>query len=171
MPTRHLCSDFSVLSLSKAQGILFWKTLRMLWLYRCEVRFRSVVPDLSGFICLLCVEVSKWLEMPQLSLVNQAVHTHLQGLSGWLSDRNIPVQLGSAVDTSKRPLADPLPPPGPCPYMARPLRWQEAGQKRARAQEGLAADESSPSNHIPEVYTDGSYAEEAPGVGFAGFEY
>ena len=39
VPTGRLCSDFPVLFLSKAQGVLFWKTLRVLWLYRCAVPF------------------------------------------------------------------------------------------------------------------------------------
>ena len=52
--------------------------------------------------------------------------------------------------------------------MMWPVRWEKAGQKRARA---AAAEprETAPGVHVPNVYTNGSFAPEAPGVGFAGF--
>ena len=73
----------------------------MLWQYRCDVRFRGTVPDISAFLRLLHSEVAWWLEMPGLSLAHQAVHLYMEGLQGWLCNRNIPVRDGSAVDVQK----------------------------------------------------------------------
>ena len=52
---------------------------------------------------MLYSEVSKWLEMPSLSLSHEAVHLFLRGVQGWLSDGNIPVLPGSEVDGAKLP--------------------------------------------------------------------
>ena len=75
----------------------------MLWQYRCDVRFRGTVAHISAFLRLLHSEVAKWLEMLDLSLAHKAVHLYMEGLQGWLSDRNIPVHDGSAVDVQKCP--------------------------------------------------------------------
>ena len=49
-----------------------------------------------SFVKMLHSEIAKWLET-QLSLSHQAVHLYMEGLQGWLSDRNIPAKDGSAV--------------------------------------------------------------------------
>ena len=136
----------------------------MLWQYCCDVRFRGIVPDISAFLRLLHSEVAKWLEMPEMSLAHHAVHLYMEGFQGWLFDRNIPMRDGSAVDMQKclgggeqRSLK------------MRPLRWEKAGQKWARA---AAAEprETAPGVRVPDIYIDGSFAPEALRVGFAGFD-
>ena len=107
-------------------------------------------------------EVSKWLEMPSLSLSCEAGHLFLRGIQGWLSDGNIPVLLGSEVDRAKRP-ADL--PGTPKPYMFRPSGADKVGQKQAHAEQAGRVVESI---HVRDAYTDGSYAEEGPG-GVAGY--
>ena len=81
-PTGRLCSDYPKLSLTRAPGLLLWKTIRVLWLYRCDVRFRGTVPvpNISAFLRMLHSKVAKWLEMPQQSLAHQAVHLYMEGL-------------------------------------------------------------------------------------------
>ena len=54
------------------------------------------------------------------------------------------------------------------PYLVRPFRWDKAGRKRARVAEA-DGPEVGPSQHLPHVYTDGSFAKEGPGMGFAGY--
>ena len=101
-PTSPLCSDYPKLSLTRAPGLLLWKTIRVLWQYRCDVRFCGTVPDVSAFLRMLHSEGAKWLEMPELSLAHQAVHLYMEGLHGWLSDRSIPVKDSSVVAMQKR---------------------------------------------------------------------
>ena len=47
--------------------------------------------------------------------------------------------------------------------MTRPLRWDKAGQKRARAAAAEPRDRA-PGVYVPEAYTEGSFATEAPWV-------
>ena len=60
-------SDYPKLSLTRPPGLLLWKTIRVLWQYRCDVRFRGSLPDISTFLSVLHSEVAKWLEMLELS--------------------------------------------------------------------------------------------------------
>ena len=122
---------------------------------------RHTVPDLSAFFRLLHSEVSKWLEMPSLSLSHDVVHLFWRGILGWLTDRDILVLPGSEADSAKRP-SDVA--PGPAPYMFAPSRRDKAGRKKEQAKQ-LGRDVESV--HVPHVYTDGSYTEEAPREGFA----
>ena len=52
--------------------------------------------------------------------------------------------------------------------MMRPLRCEKAGQKRVHVAVAEPR-ETAPGVHVLDVYTDGSFAHEAPRVGFAGF--
>ena len=93
-PTGRLSPDYSKFSLTRAPGLLPRKTAHVLWQYRCDVRFCGTVPDISAFLRLLHSEVAKWLGILELSLAHQAVHLYMEGIQGWLSDRNIPVRDG-----------------------------------------------------------------------------
>ena len=135
---------------------------RVLWVYWCDVRMRHTVLALSAFFRVLHSEVSKWLEMPSPSLSHDAVDLFLRRIQGWLSDRDIPVLPGSAVDGAKHP-CDVA--PSPAPYMFASRR-DKAGHKREQAEQ-LGRDVEFVS--VPDVYTDGSYADEAPREGFAGY--
>ena len=86
-------------------------------------------------------------------------------IHGELSYKNILVWMGSAVDALKRP-----PTNGGrdlCLFMACTFLWDKGGKTRAQVRKAEQRD-SGPSQHIPEICIDGSFAEEAPGVGFAG---
>ena len=81
-PISRLCTDYPLLSLTRAPGLLLWKIARVLWVYRCDVRIRGAVLDHSAFMRVLYPEVSKWLEMLSLSLSHEAVHLFLRGIQG-----------------------------------------------------------------------------------------
>ena len=99
----RLGTDYPLLSLLRAEGLLLWKAARVLRQHCCAVRFRSTVPDICTFLRMLHTRLAQWLEMPQLSPDDTSVHLCIQGLQGWLPDRNIPVREGSASDALKRP--------------------------------------------------------------------
>ena len=101
--------------------------------------------------------------MPSLSLSHEAVHMFSRGIQGWLADRNIPVLPVSEVDGSKRPLGSP---PGDKLYMFSLPKGDKVGRKREQA---ALWDRDVASIDVPNVYTDGSYSEEAPQEGFAGY--
>ena len=42
--------------------------------------------DLSAFMRILRLELSKWLEIPSLSVTHAAVSRCLIGIQGWLTD-------------------------------------------------------------------------------------
>ena len=67
-PINRLRTDYPLLSLTRAPGLLLWKIARVLWVCRCNVPIRSAALDHSAFLRVLYSEVSKWLEMPSLSL-------------------------------------------------------------------------------------------------------
>ena len=73
-PISRLCTDYPLLSLTRALGLLLRKIARGLWVYRCDVRIRGAPLDHSADMRVLYSEVSKWLEMPSLSLSHEAVH-------------------------------------------------------------------------------------------------
>ena len=79
-PISQLCTDYLLLSLTRAPGLLLWKVARVLWVYRCDVRMRSANLDHSAFMRVLHSDVAKWLEMPSLSLSHEAVHMFLRGI-------------------------------------------------------------------------------------------
>ena len=108
--------------------------------------------------------MSNRLEMPSLSLSHEAEHLFLLGVQGWLSDGNIPVLPSSEVDRAKRPVDLSG---TPDPYMFRPDKADKVGRKRTRAEQAGRVVETI---HVPDAYTDGSYAEEGlGGGGFAGY--
>ena len=79
-PISWLCTDYPLMSLTRAPGLLLWKIVCVLWVYRCDVRIRGTALDHSAFMRVLYSEVSKWLEMPSLSLSHEAVHLFLRGV-------------------------------------------------------------------------------------------
>ena len=135
----------------------------MLWVNCCDVHIRGVALDHSAFMRVLYSEVSKWLETPLLSLSHEVMHLFFRGVQGWLSDGNIPVLPGSQVDRAKRPANSSG---TPDPYGFRPDKADKVGRKRARAEQAGRVVEAI---HVPDTYTNGSYAEEGPGGGFAGY--
>ena len=130
------------------------------------VQFRREQASLPAYIRLLHSETAKWLMLPVLSVAHAAVHSFLRGLQGWLQNKDIPVLLDSTTASRKRPISQVGSPPDP--HIFRPLRWDKAGRKRERRleQDHVRAGASA-LQHVPEVYTDGSYVEEARGVGLA----
>ena len=108
----------------------------------------GVVPDNDAFMRIL---VAKWSSF----VCHSAVRLYLEGIQGWIRDRNTLVPPSSDVAASKR-LVDKS-----CtsdPYMFRRLTRCTADRKRElAAQQGHEID----SVHGLGVYTDGSYAEEA----------
>ena len=85
----------------------------------------------------------------------------LCGVLGWLADRNIPVLPGSEVDTQKRPSGG-----TERQHMFSLSSRDKVGCKHESADQ--LGREVEPM-HAPDVYTDGSDAEEAPREGFAGY--
>ena len=129
----------------------------VLWVYHCDVRIQGAALDHWAFMRVLYSKVSKWLEMPSLSLLHEVVHLFSRGVQGWLLDGNIPVLLGSEVDRAKRP-ADSSGTPDP--YMFQPDKADKVGRKRARAEQARRGVETG---YMRDAYTDGSYTEEGPG--------
>ena len=122
-------SDYPTLSVTRAPGLLLWRSVKVMWQYGCMVQFRGEAPDRPLFVRLLHSETAKWLAVPELSLAT-AVSPFLHALEGWLRGGEVPVQSGSAVDALKRPVSQVN--PAPDPHMFRPLHWDKAGRKRAR---------------------------------------
>ena len=167
VPTGRLCRDYPLLSLTRAAGVLSWKTVRVLWQYWCDVRFWSEVPDLSAFLRILHAELAKWPVAPELSLNHQAVHLYMEGIQGLLSNRDIPVQPGSAMDMLKRPVLGGRRDSCPLwPSLIAGIKWVRSGRVPRRR---WTANRAAAIYHRFFFFTDGSYAEEAPGLGFAGY--
>ena len=165
-PISRLCSDYPTLSLTRALDLLLWKYVRVLWQFRCMEQFRNERTNQSAYIRMLHSETAKWLEMPELSVTHQAVHLFLTGLQGWLQDREFLVLPGSATAAQKR--SAPCVGAAPDPHMYRPFRWDKAGRNRERQSARDQEGRGDVPQHVPEGFIDGSYAERARGVGFAG---
>ena len=105
----RLCSDYPLLSLTRAPGVPLWKAARVLWSCSCEAVFHKTKFTVDDHLCILHPEALKWLAMPNLSLDHEAVHLYAAALHGWLTDHDIPVCPDSDVASQKRP----PPPPSP----------------------------------------------------------
>ena len=79
-PITRLCTDYPLLSLTRASGLSLWKMAQVLCVYRCDVRIRGAALDHSAFVRVLYTKVSKWLEMPSLSISHEAMHLFLRGV-------------------------------------------------------------------------------------------
>ena len=88
-PMSGLCSDYLALSLSCAFGLLLWKTVRVLWTYRCFVAFRSEAPQMDAFFRILHSDLASWAAVPDLSISHTAVSLYMHAIERWLSDRDI----------------------------------------------------------------------------------
>ena len=73
VPMSRLCSDYPLLSLTRAPGVLLWKAIRVLWSCRCATVFQKAKFSVQDYLRVLHSEVLKWLAMPDLSLDHQAV--------------------------------------------------------------------------------------------------
>ena len=56
-PFGCLCSDYPLLSLTRAPGLLLWQTVRVLWVCRCEVHMQGVAPNNDTFRRILHSDV------------------------------------------------------------------------------------------------------------------
>ena len=117
----RLCSDFLELSLTRAPGLLLWKTCKVSWNYRCCGTFWSEALHRDTFFRILHSELAQWLEMLALSLAHEAVHLYMQGIRRWLVDRDIPVRPGSSGDSQKRAGPGWGEPPRPLPHLSLSL--------------------------------------------------
>ena len=52
-PVSRLCNDYPTLSLTRAPGLLLWKSVRVLWQHCCMVQFRGGVPDRPSYVRML----------------------------------------------------------------------------------------------------------------------
>ena len=65
VPMSSLCSDYPELFLTRVPGLLLWKTAKVPWNCRCSVAFRSAVPNLDAFFCIVHSELrSGWGYQP-----------------------------------------------------------------------------------------------------------
>ena len=161
VPIGGLWYDYPQVYLTRVPGILMWNAVRVLWSCRCEVVFQKARLTVNDYLRVLHSEVLKWLAMPDLSPDHEAMRMYAGALQAWPADRYVLVCEASDVAGQKRP----------CPGPQQPGRFfrrqtvDRISRKRARA----AADEGPDVLHVPEAYKDGSFALEAPRMGFAGY--
>ena len=154
----RLCYEYPLLSLSCSQGLLVWKVLRTLWVFRCAVMFRGQHSHVIPFMASLLEALQWWMKQEALAVPNGMVRHFLRGVEAWLSQ------------TAPLPVSLPL--------QSEPLvRWRKKKCSRAPMEREI------PQRHFPSsllegesllektVFTDGSFAWESPGVGFAGCGY
>ena len=152
----RLCWDEPFLSLTTPQGLLAWKVVRTLWVFRCDVLFGRTQSTLEAFMTLLYEALGWWLKEEVLSVPKCWTARFQCAVQGWLQGVQCPhVQL---------PLLD-----GPLLVMVR---------KRKRPREWVGNEQGDPPGgqepgfdhgiKVKRVFTDGSFAWEVPGVGFAG---
>lgn len=145
----RLCWDHPELSLKIPQGLLAWKVIRTVWVYRCQVAFKSVGVHLRGFMSLLHEGLGWWEREQCIAVPSTWVACFRKGINDWLVGAPL-VRAGWLTTTS-----------------LIPMRNKKPQARRPHDNDSQAIPVSNePSHRI--VYTDGSFAWEAPGVGFAG---
>ena len=118
--------------------------------FQCKLTFRySTQRYLNGLLCRTYLWITKRFLL------------FAGALEGWLTNRNIPVSPESDAAGQKR---DNPVPQHPNRYFQK-VTVDRVGRKRALADVQCVEPDLV---DIPEVYTDGSYAPEGPGQGFAG---
>ena len=150
----RLCVDEPELSLTTPQGLLMWKIIRTLWVYRCSVMFKGEQVHQVPFMAMLRDGLKWWMKEEVLAVPLPLVSCFISGVEGWLTTSAMPPLLPFASSVNlvhrkrKRQSEITTPPPPPAP-----------GEDEARDQaKGL----------WKKVFTDGSFAWESAGVGFAG---
>ena len=127
-----------------------WKVLRTLWVFRCAVMFKGEKVHIIPFMSSLLEALQWWMKTEVLAVPNEAVSSVLKGVHAWLNQSNSP------------PISFTLCPAGPL------VQWKK---RKANRQGPVQESHPSPGGEFgPErwVFTDGSFAWEGPGVGFAG---
>jgi ribonuclease HI len=154
----RLCTDHALLSLSTVQGVLLWKAIHVLWIYRCRVLFDKERADQLDFIRLLKESLSWWQVQPALAVSTHAVHLFRSGLGDLaLRRQGLPTALAGAGQ-------------GYLSFVtfARGQRTRKRQVSQGNSPIFIDFMQTRVSSDCCEVYTDGSFAFEAPGIGFAG---
>ena len=140
----RLVTDFPLLSLRTGHGVLLWKAIRCLWIYRCGVTSGRHQRHLDAFLQLWADSLAWWTCEPELHVPTAWLLRLLQELAGRRAAQQ--------------------------PSAARPRAAQRgAAQLAAVRPSGSrpSALTSVPLSYI-HIYTDGSYSLEPCGRGFAG---
>jgi ribonuclease HI len=147
----RLCFDEPCLSLTTPQGLLMWKVIRTLWIYRCAVLFKGENIHLIPFMAMLRDGLKWWTKEEVLAVPVPLVTSFLSGVEGWLAGTQ------------------------PSPNLSLPFPMGLVQRKRKRKTSGDDSSIDPPRKIVKEgwktVYTDGSFSWETVGIGFAGSGY
>ena len=170
----RLCWDEPLLSLTTPQGLLMWKIIRTLWLFRCAVMFKQEQILQVRFMALLAEGLKWWVGEEILAVPSAMVSHFMQRVTAWIHS-SCPLQQlpshtlpGVKLVRWHRKVVH---------GMHTPLdtQVQKLGPLASGFQLLVSGLGSSPHNNpLParkRVFTDGSFAWEAVGVGFAGSGY
>ena len=145
----RLCVDELLLSLRTPQGLVMWKVVRSLWAYRCDVIFRKVAILETVFFQKLVEGLKFWLWSEEVGVPKIFLYSAVRGLL---------LALRSPVAdhlTCRRVISEPV---VSCRKRSREgevLSFKGGGQQGCQV--------------LKRVFTDGSFAREAAGIGFAGW--
>jgi ribonuclease HI len=153
-PSR-LCIDFPLVSLSTIQGLLLWKTISVLWLFRCRVLFDKQPPHQLAFLELLDTYLGWWQQRPDIAVPTAAVYAYRQSLRHAAEQRGAMVMQWADATLA---FAD----------WSRSRRAKRRQHNRDTGNVVLDVSSASLVSDGCTVFTDGSFAFEAPGIGFAG---
>ena len=147
----RICVDEPLLSLKTPHGLVMWRAIRSLWAYRCDVIFRKVSACELAFLRMVMEGLRGWLWSQEVRVPNTIIYMALRGIMVVVSPRvdhdmqRMRVAVSAPRVQGKKRLVDGC------------ILLVEGGGRQG----GVVQ------NRV--VYTDGSFAWETAGVGFAGW--
>ena len=146
----RLCADEPLLSLRTPHGLVMWKVVRSLWVYRCDVIFRKAPVCDVAFLQMLAEGLKYWMWCEEVGVSKSFMYLALRGLL--MATRGVGVDRMGRNVTVKDPVV-------------------VSGKKRSVDGEVVSMQGGACQEHDVQkaVFTDGSFAWEAAGIGFAGW--
>ena len=109
----RLCWDEPALSLTTPQGLLMWKVIGTLWIYRCAVMFKGEQVNLIPFMAMLRDGLKWWLKEENLAVPVALVSRFVSSVEKWLM--NEPYQVLSVPNE-----------------MVKMDQWQKSGREKSQ---------------------------------------
>ena len=146
----RLCADEPLISLNTPHGLVMWKVVRSLWVFRCDVIFRQGAICETAFLRMLVEALKWWLWCDEVGVPKDFLQVAVRGL----------------LIALRSPVADRL----VCRMVVRD-RVRVPSRKRSSEGEVVSLVGGGQRECALQklVFTDGSFACEAAGVGFAGW--